>query len=56
LSAALAIDQDRTGPVRIARAALTGRPAVHVSWHEAQAYCEWQDGRLPTFDEWRLAA
>ena len=31
-------------------------PAVHVAWEEARAYCQWRGGRLPTADEWRLAA
>jgi sulfatase modifying factor 1 len=31
-------------------------PAVHVNWDEASAYCRWRGGRLPTADEWRLAA
>lgn len=31
-------------------------PAVHVTWSEAQAYCAWRNGRLPTLDEWRRAA
>ena len=31
-------------------------PAVHVTWHEARAFCERVDGRLPRFDEWRRAA
>jgi formylglycine-generating enzyme len=31
-------------------------PAVHVSWEEAQAFCAAAGGRLPTYDEWRLAA
>ncbi len=31
-------------------------PAVHVTWHEASAYCESAGGRLPRFDEWRRAA
>lgn len=37
----------------------TGRdnePAVHVSWTEARDYCAHVGGRLPTFDEWRMAA
>lgn len=31
-------------------------PAVHVSWHEANAYCTARGGRLPTRAEWAAAA
>lgn len=31
-------------------------PAVHISWDEARAYCTDAGGRLPTRQEWTLAA
>jgi len=36
--------------------ALPEQPVIWVSWFAANAYCEAQDARLPTWNEWEYAA
>lgn len=38
------------------RPAAADEPAVHVTFDEAQAFCRWAGGRLPTDAEWVAAA
>jgi formylglycine-generating enzyme len=36
--------------------ALTNHPVTQISGADAEAYCRWVGGRLPTLDEWEVAA
>jgi formylglycine-generating enzyme required for sulfatase activity len=43
-------------PNRYADARYTNAPVGSVDWDQAEAYCEWIEGRLPTEAEWEKAA
>ncbi|HEX6912111.1 MAG TPA: formylglycine-generating enzyme family protein, partial [Longimicrobium sp.] len=47
---------DWPSPLSAGAARDARRPATNVSWFAARAYCAWRGKRLPTTDEWELAA
>ena len=48
--------QHWASPTKLASDAQAGQPVVNVSWFAAQAYCDAQGARLPTWGEWEYAA
>ena len=44
------------GDLQIGDEKISRSPVTNISWFAANAYCKWQDKRLPTLDEWEYAA
>ena len=44
------------GPLELGTEAMPTQPVTRVSWFAAEAYCEAQGARLPTWSEWEYAA
>lgn len=48
--------QDWSAPLLLSSAAAPSQPVTHVSWFAAQAFCEAEGARLPSWLEWEYVA
>ena len=48
--------QDWASATALKNAAAETQPVTHVTWFAAQAFCEGEDARLPTWTEWEYVA